>query len=268
MSKTIRIVIAITIIALAIFIFYLIWQGFSFLATLIPWYLSLISFGVGCLMYFTGRHFMRKKNVFVKKENKIILSTPIQADLLIIIGAIIMIISTFTSKLFFSVASEDFMMKSFSVILLIFGVGYLGYNFFQLKYSINDRIEIGEDEFRVDDALSGDYKIYRKADLCEIELLKEFEDIRRSREKLINSGNPSYNSNQYKLTLSVKLKPLDDKKELSLEKLNPEDMNLDLSIFVEALQSMNYSIAKRSKYDCSEQLWEGHNFEEGFYFKD
>jgi len=52
------------------------------------------------------------------------------------------------------------------------------------------------------------------------------------------------------------------------EKLNPEDMNIDLSIFVEALESMDYSIVRRSKYDCSDQLWEGHNFEEGFLFKD
>jgi hypothetical protein len=264
MSKTFRIIIAIVIIALVVLIFYIIWQGFSFLAELIPWHISLIFFGVGCLMYFIGRHFVRKKNVFVKKENKIILSTPIQADLLIIIGSIVMIISAFTSKLFFSVASEDFMMKSISVLFLIFGLVFLVYKFFQLKHSLNDRIEIGEDEFRVDVALSGEYKIYKKADLCEIELLKEFEDTRRSREKLINSSNPSYNSNQYKLTLSVKLKPLDDEKESTVEKINSEDMNIELSIFVEALQSMNYSIVQRSKYDCSDQLWEGHNFEDGF----
>jgi hypothetical protein len=101
MSKTFRIVIAIAIIALVVLIFYIIWQSFSFLSELIPWHISLISFGVGCLMYFIGRHFVRKKNVFVKKENKIILSTPIQADLLIIIGSIVMMISAFTSKLFF-----------------------------------------------------------------------------------------------------------------------------------------------------------------------
>jgi hypothetical protein len=179
-----------------------------------------------------------------------------------------MIISAFTSKLFFSVASDNFILLSILVLLLILGLVFLVYKFFQLKHSLNDRIEIGEDEFRVDDTLSGDYKIYKKADLCEIELLKEFEDTRRSREKLINSSNPSYNSNQYKLTLSVKLKPLDEKKESSAEKLNPEDMNIDLSIFVEALESMNYPIVRRSKYDCSDQLWEGHNFEEGFLFKD
>ncbi len=156
------------------------------------------------------------------------------------------------------------MMKSISVLFLIFGLVFLVYKFFQLKHSLNDRIEIGEDEFRVDVALSGEYKIYKKADLCEIELLKEFEDTRGNKEKLINSGNPSYNSNQYKLTLSVKLKPLDDEKESTVKKINSEDMNIELSIFVEALQSMNYSIVQRSKYDCSDQLWEGHNFEEGF----
>jgi len=267
MSKTIRIIIAITIIALAIFIFYLIWQGFSFLATLIPWYLSLISFSIGCIMYFVGRHFVKKKNVFVKKENKIILSTPIQADLLIIFGVIIMITSAFTSKLFFSIGSEDYLMIGFSVLFLLIGLVFLILNFLKLKYSLNDRIEICKDEFRFDNTVGRDYTIFKKAELVEIELLKEYEDTRRSREKLINSGNPSYNSNQYKLTLNVKLKPLDDKKESSLEKLNPEDMNLDLSIFVEALESMNYSIVRRSKYDCSDQLWEGHNFEEGFYFK-
>ena len=268
MSKTIRIIIAITIIALAIFIFYLIWQSFSFLATLIPWYLSLISFSIGCIMYFVGRHFVKKKNVFVKKENKIILSTPIQADLLIIFGVIIMITSAFTSKLFFSIGSEDYLMIGFSVLFLLIGLVFLILNFLKLKYSLNDRIEICKDEFRFDNTVGRDYTIFKKAELVEIELLKEYEDTRRSREKLINSGNPSYNSNQYKLTLNVKLKPLDDKKESSLEKLNPEDMNLDLSIFVEALESMNYSIVRRSKYDCSDQLWEGHNFEEGFYSKD
>jgi len=268
MPKTIRIVIAITIIALAIFIFYLIWQSFSFIAELIPWYLSMISFGVGCLMYFIGKQFVKKKNVLRKKENKIILSTPVQADLLIIIGSIVMIISAFTSKLFFSVASDNFILLSILVLLLILGLVFLVYKFFQLKHSLNDRIEIGEDEFRVDDALSADYKIYKKADLCEIELLKEFEDTRGNKEKLINSGNPSYNSNQYKLTLSVKVKSLDDKKESSLEKINSEDMNIELSIFIEALESMNYSIVQRSKYDCSDQLWEGHNFEDGFLFKD
>jgi cytochrome c biogenesis protein CcdA len=68
MSKTFRIVIAIAIIALVVLIFYIIWQSFSFLSELIPWHISLISFGVGCLMYFIGRHFVRKKNVFVKKD--------------------------------------------------------------------------------------------------------------------------------------------------------------------------------------------------------
>ena len=268
MSKTIRIIIAITIIALAIFIFYLIWQGFSFLATLIPWYLSLISFSIGCIMYFVGRHFVKKKNVFVKKENKIILSTPIQADLLIIIGSIIMIISVFTSKLFFSGASEDFMMMSFSVILLIFGVGYLVYKFFQLKHSLNDGIEIGEDEFRFDEALSNESKIYKKDNLLEIVLLKEYKDTRSNKEKLINLGQPMYNSDEYNLSLAVKQRSVGNEKEESVVNLDPKDLNIDLSIFVEALQSMNYSIAKRSKYDCSEQLWEGHDFEEGFYFKD
>jgi hypothetical protein len=57
---------------------------------------------------------------------------------------------------------------------------------------------------------------------------------------------------------------LDDEKESTVKKINSEDMNIELSIFVEALQSMNYSIVQRSKYDCSDQLWEGHNFEEGF----
>ena len=268
MSKPIRIIIAMVLFALVVLMFYIIWQGFSFLAVLIPWYISLISFSIGCIMYFAGRHFVNKKNVFLKKEDKIILSTPIQADLLIIFGVIIMIISVFTSKLFFSGASEDFIIMSISVLFLIIGLVFLVLNFLKLKHSLNDRIEIGEDEFRVDDTLSGDYKIYKKADLCEIELLKEFEDTRRSREKLINSSNPSYNSNQYKLTLSVKLKPLDDEKESTVEKINSEDMNIELSIFVEALQSMNYSIFQRSKYDCSDQLWEGHNFEEGFLFKD
>jgi hypothetical protein len=268
MPKTIRIVIAITIIALSIFIFYLIWQSFSFIAELIPWYLSMISFGVGCLMYFIGKQFVKKKNVLRKKENKIILSTPVKADLLIIIGSIVMMISAFTSKLFFSVASDNFILLSILVLFLILGLVFLVYKFFQLKHSLNDRIEIGEDEFRVDDALSADYKIYKKADLCEIELLKEFEDTRGNKEKLINSVNPSYNSNQYKLSLRVKVKSLDDKKESSVEKINSEDMNIELSIFIEALESMNYSIFQRSKYDCSDQLWEGHNFEDGFLFKD
>ncbi|MBM3186147.1 MAG: hypothetical protein FJZ67_07590 [Bacteroidetes bacterium] len=268
MSKPIRIIIAIVLFALVFFIIYLVWQGLSFLAVLIPWYISLISFSTGCIMYFFGRHFVKKKNVFRKKEDKIILSTPIQADLLIIFGVIIMIISAFTSKLFFSTGSEDYIMKGFSVLFLIIGVVFIVLNFLKLKHSLNDRIEICKDEFRFDNPLGKDYTIYKKNELYEIVLLKEFEDTRGSREKLINSGNPLYYSNEYKLTLSVKLKPLDEKKESSAEKLNPEDMRIDLSIFVEALESMDYSIVRRSKYDCSDQLWEGHNFEEGFLFKD
>jgi hypothetical protein len=268
MPKTIRIIIAITIIALAIFIFYLIWQSFSFLATLIPWYLSLISFSIGCIMYFVGRHFVKKKNVFRKNEDKIILSTPIQADLLIIFGVIIMITSAFTSKLFFSIGSEDYLMIGFSVLFLLIGLVFLILNFLKLKYSLNDRIEICKDEFRFDNTVGRDYTIFKKAELVEIELLKEYEDTRSNKEKLINIGQPLYHADEFSLSLKVKQNSVDNEKEPLLERLDPDDMNIDLSIFVEALESMDYSIVRRSKYDCSDQLWEGHNFEEGFYSKD
>ena len=268
MSKPIRIIIAIVLFALVILFFYLIWQGFSFLSELIPGYISLISFSTGCIMYFVGRHFVKKKNVFRKEEDKIILSTPIQADLLIIFGVIIMIISAFTSKLFFSIGSEDYIMIGFSVLFLILGLVLIVLNFLKLKHSLNDRIEIFKDEFRFDNTVGRDYTIFKKAELVEIELLKEFNDRRGNKEKLINIGQPLYYADKFSLSLKVKQNSVDNEKEPLVERLNPEDMNIDLSIFVEALESMDYSIVRRSKYDCSDQFWDGHNFDEGFLFKD
>jgi hypothetical protein len=179
-----------------------------------------------------------------------------------------MIISAFTSKLFFSIGSEDYIMIGFSVLFLILGLVLLVLNFLKLKHSLNDRIEICKDEFRFDYTVGRDYAIFKKAELVEIEFLKEFNDRRSNKEKLINIGQPLYYSDEFSLSLKVKQNSVDNEKEPLAERLNPEDMNIDLSIFVEALESMDYSIVRRSKYDCSDQFWDGHNFDEGFLFKD
>jgi len=62
--------------------------------------------------------------------------------------------------------------------------------------------------------------------------------------------------------LRVKLKPSGEQQEISVFNLDTSDINVDVSLFVEALELMSYSIVRRSKLDRSNELWEGHNFED------
>ena len=40
-------------------------------------------------------------------------------------------------------------------------------------------------------------------------------------------------------------------------------MNIDLNFLIEAIESMDYGVLRKSKYQKDDILWDGHNFEDG-----
>jgi len=107
-------------------IIYLLWWGLSSLSTLIPWYISLSLFLIGALMFTVGKFFLKKENILKSTDSHVILSTPIQADLAVIVGAIVMLVGAITSKFFFDISSktgfEGFFMLAISILVLLIAV--------------------------------------------------------------------------------------------------------------------------------------------------
>ncbi|MCE2711739.1 MAG: hypothetical protein LW688_04270 [Cryomorphaceae bacterium] len=246
-------------------IIYLLWWGLSSLSTLIPWYISLSLFLIGALMFTVGKFFLKKENILKSTDSHVILSTPIQADLAVIVGAIVMLVGAITSKFFFDISSktgfEGFFMLAISILVLLIAVTSIVMNLVRLRHSLNDRIEISAEQFRVDSGMSGASETYNRNDIHELELIKEFSDQSSNTQQLL-SDNGSYSSDDFKYILRVKLKPSGEQQEISVFNLDTSDINVDVSLFVEALELMSYSIVRRSKLDRSNELWEGHNFED------
>lgn len=201
-----------------------------------------------------------------QKDSQVILSTPVQADLSVILGSTIMLIGVITSKFFFATFQESgvdaFFLKGAAIIVLVIAVSYISMNIVRLRHSLHDRVLIEVDQFCVDNGMNDKSETFKRQDIQEIELLKEFED-QSSNTKKIFSGTGEYNSSNFKYVLSVKTKPFDDQQEHTVSVLDTSDINVDVPLFVEALEIMNYSIVRRSKYELSDELWEGHNFEDG-----
>jgi hypothetical protein len=229
---------------------YFFWTNTTYLAGLIPWYISLVIFIFGLSLYFIGRHFLQKKYVLKKKADRIILSTPLKADISYMSGVILMFFSVITFKYFII---DNWQLKVLLLLVAIVFAGWIYIYFIQLKFAINDKIIIEKDVIHYDVPISQGQFTFKKEDIFELIFLKEFKNESKQ------GYEASFSEGSYKYHLSVVLKnEVADEPRKSYD-IDPMIMNLDIIYFVEALEMMNFSLVRKSKYEGFQDIWMGHN---------
>ena len=144
MNKKIKIVIGVLaivgIIGLIVLAIYGIMKGFSFFATLVPVYISGSLIVLGILSIIAGKLFLRKKNVYKKIAPKhIVLETPLYADLIYIIGIILLSLGLLTFGPVFSYLKDDRFMLGFMIFFILITMVVM---VFRLLYGLHDKIEV------------------------------------------------------------------------------------------------------------------------------
>jgi hypothetical protein len=249
MNKKIKIVIGVLaivgIIGLIVLAIYGIMKGFSFFATLVPVYISGSLIVLGILSIIAGKLFLRKKNVYKKIAPKhIVLETPLYADLIYIIGIILLSLGLLTFGPVFSYLKDDRFMLGFMIFFILITMVVM---VFRLMYGLHDKIEVTSDFIRYDDPNTKSTLTIEQSQIIEILHLKVFSFSRYG-----------YSENAYNFELFIKYTNSKDE-EVILE-LKPEDMNLKLELLVESIAECSYPIVMRSKKILEGIEWEGHHF--------
>lgn len=230
---------------------YFFWTNTTYLAGLIPWYISLVIFIFGLSLYFFGRHFLQKKYVLKKKADRIILSTPLKADISYMSGVILMFFSVISFKYFII---DTWQLKVLLLLVAIVFAGWIYIYFIQLKFAINDKIVIEKEVIIYDVPTSHGQFTVKKEDIFELVFLKEF------KVESEQGYEASFSEGSYRFHLSVVLKnKVADELRKSYD-IDPVIMNIDIVDFVEALEIMNYSIVRMSKCEGTEINWTSHDF--------
>jgi len=249
MNKKIKIVIGVLaivgIIGLIVLAIYGIMKGFSFFATLVPVYISGSLIVLGILSIIAGKLFLRKKNVYKKIAPKhIVLETPLYADLIYIIGIILLSLGLLTFGPVFSYLKDDRFMLGFMIFFILITMVVM---VFRLLYGLHDKIEVTSDFIRYDDPNTKSTLTIEQAQIIEILHLKVFSFSRYG-----------YSENAYNFELFIKYTNSKDE-EVTLA-LKPEDMNLKLELLVESIAECSYPLVMRSKKKLEGIEWEGHHF--------
>jgi len=249
MNKKIKIVIGVLaivgIIGLIVLAIYGIMKGFSFFATLVPVYISGSLIVLGILSIIAGKLFLRKKNVYKKIAPKhIVLETPLYADLIYIIGIILLSLGLLTFGPVFSYLKDYRFMLGFMIFFILITMVVM---VFRLMYALHDKIEVTSNFIRYDDPNEKSTLTIEQSQIIEILHLKVFSYTRYG-----------YSENAYSYKLFIKYtNPNND--QVTLE-LKPEDMNLKLELLVESIAECSYPIVMRSKKILEGIEWEGHHF--------
>ena len=232
---------------------YFFWTNTVFLAEFIPWYVSVVLLLVGLGFYFLGRHFLEKKYVFQQLKDKIILSTPFGADLSSLIGVLLMFFSVVSFR-YFQIDALGIKLLLLCVIACFFAMCY--YYFIQLKFAINDKIVIEKDFFVFDDPLSNGQLTLQKTEISEILLLKEFKSEKE------DGGEVFFSEKNFHYSLTATLFVNSENEPAKSYNLDPAVMNIDLLVFVEALELMNHAIVRKSKCQGFPDVWMGHELKD------
>ena len=247
---------AMLLIVCSVFIgIYYLWTKTAFFAELLPWYVSLIIFVVGLGLFSIGKYFLMKEYVLKRVDKKIVLSTPLKGDISYIFGVLLLYFSVISCRYFFIFINFlDFELIMIISIAAFFLFCYL--YFIRLKYALNDQIIIDNESIIYDNPISTEKDIFRKDKIVEIVYLKEFTPQ-------IDKGTTYYKSDSYNLALQIICKNKETEAPLKINQINPDMMNIDLNFLIEAIESMDYGVLRKSKYQKDDILWDGHNFEDG-----
>ena len=246
MNKTIKLILLIIgVIVFGFLAVYGIFKGFQFLAEIIPYYISGGMILLGLFLLIVGRRFLRKDLVYKKVSNdRIVLETPLFADLLYLFGILILGFGLLTFQPLFSFLKNDSVFMGFIVIMLFLMQLVM---ILRLIYALNDSIEITLTSIKYDDPGSRNSLLMEKKNIVELVYLKEFDH---------NRSGYSADNFSYKLYLKYK------KEGAETERIDfdPEAMNLQLDLMIEALNELLYPIQNRAKRALEETEWEGHDF--------
>lgn len=241
-------IVIILIIAAAVGVSYLTFEGVEIIAKSLPIYYSLTFVLVGAGLYFSGKRLLKKNEKIYKRvsSNHIELSTPLLTDLVYVIGVVILITGVLTFRpliVFLSDMKWFFGFFFLGLLLLVF----LMYK--RLRYALNDKIVVTSDSLFFDDPLSNKNHTIPLKDIASIEFLKTY--------NLMQEG---YNEKEYSYSLRVLFKhqEANEIKELMME---PELMNLSYEIVIQALEELSYPIQYRAKKSNSDGFWDGHSLQ-------
>jgi hypothetical protein len=239
------VLIVIAIIGLGVLLFYGLLKGFEFLSNLIPMYVSGGIAVLGIVFLVVGKLFLRKQHVYkrISKEH-IVLETPLYADLMYIIGVILIGVGLLTFKPIFSLFDYD---KVFMAFLVFFLLVLMIVMVIRLIYALDDKIEITTTSIRYDDPITKSSLTIEQHQIIEIIYLKVF-----------SFSKVGYSENNFEFQLFILYKDTTSD-EVKVE-LKPADMNLNLDILIDSLTELSYSLQKRSKKSLEENEWEGHHF--------
>jgi hypothetical protein len=233
------------IIGLVILLFQGLLKGFSFLASLIPVYISGSFIVLGILSIVVGKLFLRKKNVYKKIAPKhVLLETPLYADVIYIAGILLVGLGLLTFSPGYSyLKGEKFYLGFIILIVLVMMIVMI----LRLIFSLNDKIEITSQFIHYDDPNTKSKLTIEQSQIVEILHLKTF-----------GFGRYGYSESSYSFELFIKYNNLNNE-QVVLE-LQPQEMNLNLDLLLDSLKECSYPVLLRSKKSLEENEWEGHHF--------